>query len=1372
MPDIFDQVASNTPTRDIFDTLAEAPAPKPKPATPELPTQFEYSLNLDEQGVPLPLVSREGLAKQYTAPVEKVKPVVPQGPGLKDVEIGARQGAVGLVQLYGNLTDKTSGARLASGRGIGEAAEEYLGPKPEDVEARQSTASKIIQGAARAPLDIAPYLVTPGGPVASMAGVDALRAAGQPDADIGDIAAGGAKGAAMGAALGPLGRYSRKARVPAAAALGGGATALEGGNASDVVASGVVMGGLSGMHGARPKPPELAEPRQQTPLEWAKAQDYEARLDRPPLMATPGAPLGSAPKMPLDRLMEREGVPVEREGVADAEWWKQQPETQYADLFDQAEKLEKRRARTKPEIPETGIPEGVARGVDARQRIAQQVAGKPWEELTPAERLVVDDLIAEGNVGAGGAPEIPTPPPLETPGKPPVRPAEPRPAPPPEVREPASIAPKPEPKPYALTPEEQAALREKPPVAPAEPVRAEADAPTATVDNAATVEPIQEPRVPTGGEQAIQRDAGERGSFSLKPTGPQTPSEVYAKEMIAKREAARKGPMRDMLDRLKGALAKAKAEGVDSTAPILDTIHKAQKEHGFELLPSENIEHQIDRALRHRSIADKFMQDNKLLDAIRQVDDIDYFDQYLIAKQALDVEAHGFKTGRDLARDGQLVRDFGKRYVEAEKAIREYDRKLMEYSVDAGLVSPELSAYLQQIYKDYVPLNRVFNALEKTDLGQVGRGKGVASLSKQTVVQKLMGSEREIENPLASFIDKTYRAFSQGERNKAGRMLAGYRELPGMEGLITEAAPGAHVPAERSFYFLDGGAKRTFETTREIAAAAKSLDVRDIGLLGQIFAVPARIMKTGTTGINLPFVASNVAVDQTFTLITSRYDRSLANPITFVRALTAALKHNELWDEMVREGGGFTSFDISRNAPKQTIDRIRAGRGGDARARYVIEHPVATVAELFRTAEDIVSKSEQFGRLRLYESAKQAALKAGRTEADARIVATQHANNALPNYMRAGSIMRPVNASVPYLNAGVQGSRAFLRAMQENPGRTSASVVTTLFFPVAMATMWNLSDPDRKRAYADIQDYEKENNIIILGPGRPAQDKQGRYEVIKIKLPPGLNKLASPVRRFLEQAEGLDPVKFREMVEAAIGVVSPVEPNMSGLSNVVPQLFKPTVQAAANYDLFRGRPKVPGRLQDEPPALQVQPYTSGTARKIGGALGVSPIKTEEFIKDTLGGIGSQVLNVSDRALAASGAIPKEHIGGTSTAEAVAARFGAARGGELDNREYAKRKQIEDAAITRAVERAKQTPFYGRLDSEDKRQKYLETVSNRARYEVTKVTSTPRYKRMQPEQRMEELKRVEARIGRAGVRPSVTRPTPPTLRSPRPFEARQ
>jgi hypothetical protein len=919
------------------------------------------------------------------------------------------------------------------------------------------------------------------------------------------------------------------------------------------------------------------------------------------------------------------------------------------------------------EIPETGIPEGVARGIAAREDIAKNLTGKPLEELSPSERLVIDDLIAEGYVGAPAAP---------APGRASLS----------DVAGPA-LAPAQKPKP-------------------------------------------------------IRNRSGERGSFSFKPTTPQTPAEIYAAELTAKREAARQGPIGTTMERIKQAVAKAKSEVVDSTAPILDAIRQHQpKPSSKTVSPEQRMNYQIDRVYRANSLAEQFMKDNGLIDVIKEVDNIDYFDQYLIAKHAQRVPAD-IPTGRDYARDAILLKEFEPRYEVYAQKVKQYSEKLLDYITDSGLISQELSAKLKQQYPDYVPLKRVFSEIEKT--GGFETKRGVASLSEQTVVKKLKGSEREIESPLASFIDKTAAAFAEGERNRAAKLLADTAQF--MPGLIEEVPAGKHVDSRRTFSVRDNGVKRTFKTTPEIAAAAKSLDTHSIGLIGQILAIPGRVLKIGTTGINLPFIASNIFSDAITTAVTRKYGNTLANPLAFSKAFLNAVRHGDLWDELVRGGGGYTSFEQMRNNPRLTAEKIRAGRSAEARLEYAVEHPIRTIGDLFRAAEDFVSKAEQFGRIRLYETAKQHLLKQGYSTEDAHILAINEANNSLPNYMRAGDIMRPLNAAIPYLNAGIQGSRVFLRSMAENSARTSARVAITLFFPAAMATVWNLSDPDRKKAYEDIAPYEKENNLIILG-AHPTKDSQGRWDVYKIKLPPGMGRLATPVRQILEQANGLNPVRFSEIAKALFGSVAPFEPTASSLlSTVTPQALKPTLQAAANYDYFRERPKVPRRLQGLPSNMQAQPYTSGTARVLGEKLGTSPIKTEEFIKDTLGGIGSQVLHYSDRALARAGVIPTSQIGGTGTLEAVSARLSKARGDELESREYKAREDIREQLIKRAVDQAKNMPIYKRLGP-DAQQKYLERAAARASYLVTSATSKPAYKRATPERRMEMLENLRNRYSK-------------------------
>lgn len=100
------------------------------------------------------------------------------------------------------------------------------------------------------------------------------------------------------------------------------------------------------------------------------------------------------------RVIESNTQPAPRGRMADADWWSQQPLTKtelqhrYEQLFNRAENLSPQRPVS---VPESGIPEGVARGIDARENIARQVLhGRTWEQATPTERNVIDQLIAEG----------------------------------------------------------------------------------------------------------------------------------------------------------------------------------------------------------------------------------------------------------------------------------------------------------------------------------------------------------------------------------------------------------------------------------------------------------------------------------------------------------------------------------------------------------------------------------------------------------------------------------------------------------------------------------------------------------------------------------------------------------------------------------------------------------------------------------------------------------------------------------------------------------------------------------------------------------------------------------------------------------------
>jgi hypothetical protein len=730
-------------------------------------------------------------------------------------------------------------------------------------------------------------------------------------------------------------------------------------------------------------------------------------------------------------------------------------------------------------------------------------------------------------------------------------------------------------------------------------------------------------------------------------------------------------------------LGEIKQKFQDFTAPIEDTLTLAEKRSGIKVKPQEDIRLQIDKALRSDTLAGQFVKDNELDQVIRQVDDIDAFDQYLIAKQAGDVEKLGIKTGRNLTEDAKFVQSVSEKYEPLAQKVYKYSRNLLDYITDAGLISNDLSNSLKKKYPNYVPLNRIFSEIESSQLGIGGKSRAVASLGKQSVVKGLEGSERQIDSPIGSILSKTAEAFNQAERNKAAQMLVSYKDLPGNPFALKEVI-GGKTPGTATISVLENGKKKIFETTPEVATAAKNLNQQTLGMIGQIIATPTRILKLGATGLNLPFVTANIVKDQVFSAINStRVASTNMNPANFVRAFFSTLKKDGLYDEWVRSGSSFTSMDIARNQVKPTIEAIRAGRSAGSRLSYTIKHPQS----LLRTVEDIIGKSEELTRIQQFNGMKQQLIKEGYSIKDATILAGKASRENTANFGRRGEWGTVLNAAIPYLNAGIQGARSLVRSIKTRPIQTGAKIGITVLLPTTYATIWNISDPQRKAAYDDIPDYEKENNIIILPPN-PVQDENGRWNGIKIPLTPGLSNIAAIVRR---QIEGVGNFSIQELTKIASDLFATttsldISTKNKALSTLTPQALKIPIEGYTNTNLFTGRQIVPEYLKGLPTQAQVKDNTSGTARKIGEALNVSPLKLENAIRTASGGVGQQLLNISDRSMAKAGIIPQEQVGGRGVQEQIGQRFTSVAGGQKQNDLYSliekqkKAKQQENEKI--------------------------------------------------------------------------------------------
>lgn len=765
---------------------------------------------------------------------------------------------------------------------------------------------------------------------------------------------------------------------------------------------------------------------------------------------------------------------------------------------------------------------------------------------------------------------------------------------------------------------------------------------------------------PSGASALVPANAG--GPPAIPPSGivPVPPGPPPSNNPIPR--SIYDGPAEAVWGELKRKL-------VDFAAPIEDSLRKFERKYGFTIDPNSRISNYIDRAIRAPKLAGQFVKDSGLQGVIQSVDNIDDFGTYLADLHTLDLVANGKRTGRDLQAAAQNVKAKAPLYAKAQQQVKSASDALLGLSVNYGLISPELAQHLNDIYPNYVPFQRVFDVLEKEESS--GGRRAVASLSRQDVFRKFEGSDRPVENPLGSILKKVEDVFVQGERNLAGRTLAEYRNLPGFNEIIRELPPGRS--AKNTFSFLDEGEKRTFEVPKEIADAAKNLNSQQLGIVMSALSLPVRVFKLGTTGINPVFAAKNIIRDLWSTIVQS--PNTYAAMTAMPRALFEAVGHGDLYDQVNRAGGMQTSYDLLRNEPMQTVERIRSGRSVPSKIKYLIDNPLKAPGEMIRAIEDTVGRTEEFGRIQNFIAGFEDAVKQGLPPEEAITQGARYARETTANFARKGEYGSVINALWPYFNANIQGVRGFVRALRRAPAETAIKWGVAVATPVTAAVLWNLWDEKRREAWEDIPEYEKENNIIVLPPD-PQKDEKGRWNAIRIPLQPGIGKATSLIRRPLEALNGQDPVAFAEMARAFLAPVTPIDPEGGTLaSNATPLIARPLLEARLNKNFYTSQPIVPERLLNLVPELQYTKNTSRAAIQLGELLGASPMNVDHVLRGYGGEVASNLVNAYDRfptgdlGDALAGTSTEGRVGGRSIPEGFDRAFTTAAGGNVSRKFY-------------------------------------------------------------------------------------------------------
>lgn len=692
---------------------------------------------------------------------------------------------------------------------------------------------------------------------------------------------------------------------------------------------------------------------------------------------------------------------------------------------------------------------------------------------------------------------------------------------------------------------------------------------------------------------------------------------------------------------------------VDRFAPIEDRI-KNQSEQ----LEMRNA---IDRTLRADGISEAFIRDNnfdKLITGFKNKKELQTFDQALTAKHALELEANGIETGRDIAKDKALVKATSKRFAKEFKQVREYSDKVLQQTVDYGLISQDTANYLRKKYPDYVPFDRIFSDKELATQMKHGVGVGEASLSTQDIIQRIEGSSRSIDSPLNALITKTQDMIQQGERNKTAELLASYAKDPKNPFQLRELKPDESADGRPTISYLDNGKKRTFLAAPEVARAAKNMNREQMGIILRALATPARLLRMGATTVNAGFTMANVVKDFVGATVNSKGGINSMNPKSIVSALGAAFHHNgDLYAEMQREGVLGNIYELTRNASDLNLNEIRSHKNILTRSIHNAKSPL-------KTLENTIGRSEDFGRALQYVANKKYAKRKGMSESEAIKFAADQARWNSTNFLRSGTYGKAINAIVPYSNANIQGQRITLRRMKENPARYTGKIALGIVAPTVAAMALSYSNDENKKIMENLPDYVKENNVVVIGPGAKYNKEQNKWEgVYLVPVPPQFSPLHRQLHNMVRSAmagQQFDTGKAVGDAVEQVTTVNPMEIRRTG-AQYVPQAVKPFVETWANKNLYTGQEVVPEGMKNLDGKDQWDNSTSLTARKVGELTGLSPKQIDNAFRTSTAGGGQNLLHGMDFTIAKATGASDDEIKGRSMLDSVVGRFYAPKG---------------------------------------------------------------------------------------------------------------
>jgi hypothetical protein len=687
-------------------------------------------------------------------------------------------------------------------------------------------------------------------------------------------------------------------------------------------------------------------------------------------------------------------------------------------------------------------------------------------------------------------------------------------------------------------------------------------------------------------------------------------------------------------ERLKemGSKVKRKAiiEGIDTKYPMLEALREAKvnTKTGIEKLnlyeQARILEGMPNRAayfieyntLNFKTAGDKGLG---LKEATKDIikkgkNETQLFETYLMNRRAIELSERKIETGFNIEIAKQFVNQNKSKFEKIAKQTDKYQRDVLEYARDSGLISKDGFNSMTEANKNYVTFDREL-------VGQDGKVVA-AEGSSVNPFKKIEGSKLRVFPPLEQMVKNTNTIVNAAERNQVKLnfievVKKSKAKDPNTFEFFEKINPKTtNVPKEELLTFRRDGKLETWNVGKDYVNVFKTLDQQGANMLLNYLGAPARTLRAGA--ILIPdFAVPNFFRD---TIQASFLNKVGFIPIqdSIIGAFNIITKGNnkkamEMYKKYVKSGG-MQSTLLAVDKPNIFDGKIYdiLAKGPVRNADRGILAPLKALTRL----------SEEMTRFRIFEKTYKKAIEKGLTEKQALERGGFEARNLL-DYAKRGSLGQNINRLVPFWNARVQGLTRLYEAFRDQPGRTSAMIGAYVVLPTLGFYMLNKDDSD----YKEQPDWIKQNYYYFkIG------DKPYRF--------PKPFEVGTLVSSVIEKT--LDWVRTNEPQEFARFAKDFFINNAKGF-NPLPTSVRPFVENFMNYSFFRDAPLVPKSLDKNlPNKFYYTEYTSETfkliSKLLNGLVGddsflaTNPIHAENVFRSWTGGLGRYIIDTLDYAI--------------------------------------------------------------------------------------------------------------------------------------------